>query len=193
MTHLSEAEFVDLIEGTLLPARLAHVDACAACREQAAALHNVFANTVSIDVPEPSPLFWDHLQARVRSAVDAAPEPAGRWRWSGVRLAPFAVAAAVLATVYAGVSLRQWSGGNAPAPLMTVSVADPRVDGTPEAADAEVWDVLTSAASVALEDGTGTGMRAHPAAIDRAVQGLSNAELTELGRLLQSELKRSSN
>jgi hypothetical protein len=30
-------------------------------------------------------------------------------------------------------------------------------------------------------------------AIDRAVQGLSADELNELGRLLQSELKRSSN
>ena len=38
-----------------------------------------------VEVPEPSPLFWDHLSARVRDAVAA--EPARRW-WSGVRSWP---------------------------------------------------------------------------------------------------------
>jgi DNA-binding GntR family transcriptional regulator len=64
----------------------------------------------------------------------------------------------------------------------------------PDADNAEVWSVLTSAASsVEFEDAHDAGMHVYPAAIDHAVQDLSPAELTELGRLLQAELKRSSN
>ena len=193
MTHFSETEFVDLIEGALEPRRAAHADTCAACRDQAAALGVTLRDTAAVDVPEPSPLFWKHLRARVHAAVDAEPLPAtARWSWS--RLLPLAAAAALVFAVYSGRSLRELRDGQPPAPLAVPAVADARVDGTPDPADAEVWEVLTSAAaSVALDDVSGAGMRAHPAAIDHAVQGLSNAELTELGRLLQSELKRSSN
>ena len=37
------------------------------------------------------------------------------------------------------------------------------------------------------------GLVTHPAAVDRAVQRLNQPELEELGRLLQTELKRSGN
>jgi len=63
-----------------------------------------------------------------------------------------------------------------------------------DAQNAEVWDVLTAAASdVGIDDAHAAGLRAHPGAIDGAVQRLNQAELKELGRLLQSEMKRSSN
>ena len=69
-----------------------------------------------------------------------------------------------------------------------------RPETTPDADNAEVWAVLTAAASdVEFEDAHDAGMHVLPAAIEHAVQDLSAAELTELGRLLQSELKRSSN
>src|SRR5437762_12868319 len=32
-----------------------------------------------VDVPEPSPLFWDHLSQRVREAVANEPPPAPGW------------------------------------------------------------------------------------------------------------------
>ena len=81
---------------------------------------------------------------------------------------------------------------------VTGAVADGRdkinIDGLPDPDNAEVWSVLTAAAStVEFEDAHDVGMHVYPAAIDHAVQGLSAAELAELGRLLQSELKRSSN
>ena len=90
-THLSESEFVDLAEETLDPRRAAHVESCASCREQAGALRAMLRETASMDVLEPSPLFWEHFAARVREEV--ASEPAGGrsgWAWTGVRgLAPF--------------------------------------------------------------------------------------------------------
>ena len=196
MTHLSEAEFVDLIDEALAPARAAHLDRCAACREQAAALGAMLHHTAAAETPEPSPLFWDHLQARVRTAIDGEPRPAASWwrRESFAAVVPAAAAAALLVAVLTGVVQRATQEERTPAPQTAANAAvvpDPGVDGTLDPADADVWDVLTSAASI--DDASGAGLRAQPAAIDHAVQRLSSAELTELGRLLQAELKRSSN
>ena len=194
MTHLSEAEFVDLIDETLAPARAAHLDTCAACREQAAALGVVLRDAAAVELPEPSPLFWDHLQARVRAAIDAEPRPAAS-RWGGFRtLVPAAAAAALVVAVLSGVVprvTRDDPSSARPAAANGVVAPDPGVDVTIDPADAEVWEVLTSAASI--DEANGAGMRAQPAAVEHAVQRLSSAELTELGRLLQAELKRSSN
>jgi hypothetical protein len=54
--------------------------------------------------------------------------------------------------------------------------------------------VLTAAAAdLELEEAHAAGLSVQPSAIDRAVQRLTADELNELGRLLQSELKRASN
>ena len=195
MTHLSEAEFVDLIDEALAPARAAHLDTCAACREQAAALGAVLRDPAAAETPEPSPLCWDHLQARIRTAIDVEPRPAASWwRREGFgAVVPAAAAAALLVAVLAGVVQRATQEERAPAAQTAANAAvvpDPGVDGTLDPADVDVWDVLTSAS---IDDASGAGLRAQPAAIDHAVQRLSSAELTELGRLLQAELKRSSN
>jgi hypothetical protein len=208
MTHPSDAEIVDLVEdaGTLEPRRAAHVETCAACRAQADALRGVLRQAASVDVPEPSPLFWKHLSDRVRAGVAAeeaeAAADAARWEWKSLRgrLVPLAVAAALFLAVYGGLELMPIGPHEGhPASVVADRTATPapvpaRSEGTPDAENAEVWAVLTAAASgVALEDAHDAGMHVHPAAIDHAVQDLSAAELNELGRLLQSELKRSSN
>lgn len=105
MTHFSEAEFIDLLEGMLPPARMAHLQHCEACRGQSAAMNVVVARVTengSGDVPEPSPLFWDHLSSRVSDAVAAPAGPAWRergWWWPGTAwvagLASVALAVAV--------------------------------------------------------------------------------------------------
>jgi hypothetical protein len=202
MTHLSESEFVDLAGEALDPRRAAHVEACASCREQADALRAMLRETASVAVPEPSPLFWDHLSARVRDAVAAAPAPdRSGWSWPHLGiLIPMSAAAAVVVAVISGtLLLRTVRNGQAPVMLVpehavATASSDQKTGATPDADNAEVWDVLTSAAStVGFDEAHAVGMHVHPAAIDDAVRDLSAAELTELGRLLQSELKRSSN
>jgi hypothetical protein len=199
VTHLSESEFVDLAEDALDPRRARHVETCASCREQADALRGLLRETSSVTVPDPSPLFWDHLSARVRDGVAAAPAPdRSGWRWSGMRrLVPMgAVAAVVIAAISGALMLRPV---RTDPPVLMVNqpgavTADVRPATLPDADNAEVWDVLTSAAStVGFDEAHAAGMHVVPATIDHAVQDLSAAELTELGRLLQSELKRSSN
>ena len=213
-THLSETELVDLAEDALDPRRAAHAESCASCRDRAGALRAMLRDTASIDMPEPSPLFWEHFAARVRDEIAAEPA-AGRsgWAWTGVLglrqlrsggrgLVPFAAAAALIIAVVSGVLLvRAGRGGPMPSPgagapvvLVTSAGSDGPGSGLPDPDNAEVWSVLTTAAStVEFEDAHDAGMHVHPAAIDHAVQDLSAAELKELGRLLQAELNRSSN
>jgi hypothetical protein len=201
-THLSESEFVDLAEDALDPRRAAHAESCASCREQADALRAMLRDAASVEVPEPSPLFWDHLSARVRDevAADAVARRPG-WIWSGLRgLMPLAAVAALVVAVISGVLLvRGVSPGHLRsepiARTVTAPVAPDRwPDATPDAKNAEVWAVLTAAASgLEFEDAHAAGMHVHQATIDHAVQDMSAAERTELGRLLQTELKRSSN
>jgi hypothetical protein len=201
--HLSESELVDLTEGVLDSRRATHVESCAACREQVEALGAMLGDAATIDVPDPSPLFWEHFSARVRGAI--AEEPvAGRsaWAWLGMRgLVSFAAAAAVVIAVFSGIYLVRTARVG---PMASRTVAGPavvsgtasdgQIDGLPDPDNEEVWDVLTAAAStLELNDAHDLGMHVPPAAIDHAVQSLSAAERTELGRLLQSELKRSSN
>ena len=206
MTHLSEIELVDLAENNaagIPETRAAHVETCAACREQLDALRSMLRESRSVDVPEPSPLFWEHMSMRLRDEVAAEPAPRrSGWNWIGMRgLVSFGAAAALIVAVGSGVLLmRAARDGNPGTPAgeriatALVAPAPARPDATPDGENAEVWAVLTAAASdVAFEDAHAAGMHVPPAAIDHAVQDLSAAELAELGKLLQSELRRSSN
>jgi hypothetical protein len=204
-THLSDAEFVDVAEDTLAPRRAAHVESCASCREQAGVLRVVLHDVSAVEVPEPSPLFWEHLSRRVHDEVATEPSarPSGSV-WGAIRgLVPLAMAAALVVAVFSGVQLtRAVRVGHAGTPRVAERSVVPPLPGTtdrgfettPDADNAEVWAVLTAAAStLEFDEAHDAGMHVHPATIDHAVQDLSAAERTELGRLLQSELKRSSN
>jgi hypothetical protein len=207
MSHLSRSEIVDLVDDTLSPARAAHAETCASCREQVETIRAALRQAVTLDVPDPSPLFWDHFQGRVREGVARAPRPS-MWAW--IRVGGFAPLAAALVAVLAvgvaifgGLTHGRWalvdqhaapSVEPSGAAVAGVESADQGIAQVLEAADSEVWAVLTAAAAdVELEEAHAVGMHVHSATIDRAVQRMSPAELNELGRLLQSELKHSMN
>src|SRR5262245_8728068 len=103
MQHLSGDEFVDLVEGIVSDVDLPHLASCDRCRGQLADLRAALAMAAEkevVDVPEPSPLFWDHFSARVREAVANEPAPPDGWwqrlwSWPGV-LAPVSAVAAVV-------------------------------------------------------------------------------------------------
>src|SRR5471032_1248770 len=89
MSHLSPDQFVDLAEGTKPEASLPHLASCEPCRRQLADMRAMMSEAAAADPLEPSPLFWDHLSARVREAVDeerARPQSwRGSWRESLLR------------------------------------------------------------------------------------------------------------
>lgn len=109
---LSPDEFVDLLDGTLAADRRAHLDTCAACQTTAADVREALAATASLEVPEPSPLFWPAINARVRAAIAADTAAARGWRaWlrldvlvpiAGLALVVMAIASAVDAVSPAG-------------------------------------------------------------------------------------------
>jgi predicted anti-sigma-YlaC factor YlaD len=102
--HLSPREVVDALEEGLSPERGRHLDGCRRCREQLARVSETFEVVRgSGEVPEPSPLFWDHFQARVRERTEGVPMPeAGwrAWRWRALAVAaPGLLAAMVVVTL----------------------------------------------------------------------------------------------
>lgn len=101
MAHLSPDTFVDLLDGTTDEAAIPHLASCESCRQQLAELRITWQAATEADVPEPSPLFWDHLSARVHDAVAAEGQPRAPWwrvdwSWASVGLAGAAVAALAL-------------------------------------------------------------------------------------------------
>src|SRR6185436_9900014 len=97
--HLKDEELVDIAEGTRPESSAPHLGGCDTCRAQLHELRAMLSAAQEVDVPEPSPLFWDHLSSRVRAAVAADGEPRRGFDvpvWRRV-LVPFsAVAAAAL-------------------------------------------------------------------------------------------------
>jgi hypothetical protein len=164
-------------------------------------LRAVMSAAADADVPEPSPLFWDHLSARVREAVGAenatAPDAARLgWVariWSWRVLVPAGTAAALALT--AAVALRapakpdpaasssvggvasvdSGAGLDRPVPLGD----DPTLDFIADLAGELDWDDAAQA-------GLTTGSRS----VDQVVFEMTDAERRELHRILQEELSR---
>jgi hypothetical protein len=195
MSHLTASEFVDSLEGALPPARRAHLQTCEACRAQADTLRDGVAHVSAIDVPEPSPLFWDHFTNRVREAIASERPARSRWYGFALRPLPLALAAAVLSIgvgLYRAASdnIRSSSAASShrnEAPVVAARQSASKLDSH----DDEVWDLLTAAASgIELEDAHAAGLTVRPGEIERAVMDMTPAERAALGRLLQKELKR---
>jgi hypothetical protein len=92
MKHLTPPELIEAAEHSAPPARMTHVEACRACATAVAELRAALGDArLAADVPEPSPLFWDHFSARVKDATSGEPVPHPRW-WAGVWRPVFAVA-----------------------------------------------------------------------------------------------------
>jgi hypothetical protein len=193
MSHLSSAEFIDYVEGTLASTRAAHVRDCERCRTQADAIGRTLARTSDAQVPEPSPLFWEHFSSRVHEAV-ASERPDASWgfRVPWLRPMPVALAAALVILVAAVSVYRAPFAVRPPAGADVVASSSPGSGAaTPTAVGDEAWDLVSDAASgIELEDAHDAGFTVHPGEIDRAVVDMTPVERAALGRLLQRELKR---
>ena len=188
MTHLTSDELIDAVEGTLDAvettldeARQQHLDTCEVCRSQVADLASVLGEALAVAVPEPSPLFWEHLSQRVRTAIAAEPPASGGWgswlRWPV--LAPMAALALI---------------------VLALAVALPREArivpevATSEASDTTIDDRFDLVADLVgdfdWETAVSAGLTVAPGAADRAVLELTALEQQALTRLLQAELTR---
>lgn len=214
--HLNAEELVDIAEGTRPETSAPHLAACTPCRAQLQELRAMMSEIGGVDVPEPSPLFWDHLSSRVSqaAAAEGSSRRSARWftpaegavswteRLMAVRTYAFvSVAAAIL--IAAAVSSRVQAPGPLP-PLATTFVAAPPPPAA--AADASTPAVLLDEAALqgdaslmlvaSLSDGVDydTAREAGLAPRDgaeHAVTHMNDAELRELRRLLTEELAKS--
>jgi anti-sigma-K factor RskA len=187
--HLSPDALVDLAERTANDADVPHLRTCERCRRQLDELRTMMSAAADVDVPEPSPLFWQHFSSRVQESVSAEGQPGQARTWSWTRgwrawaVPVGAVAALVLAVVI---------GSRVPAPAPAKSAANradaaSSVDPLPD--DPALNLVADLAATMNYDDASELEVGTHVGSADEAVGGLSAGERQELRRLLNEALR----
>lgn len=199
MRHLNAVEIVDLVEGRLAPARTGHVETCGTCRARVETTREALASAADLSIPEPSPLFWEHLSSRVREAIGRGPAPAAR-RWSGLPAWAW-VSAAVLVVAVGSAPL--WRASQRDVHLATeAAIEQPARTLPPAGAGHDIWNddiesdrawavVLAVAEDVDWDGVSKAGIVVRPQAAERVVPQLSSDERSELARLIEEELRRS--
>jgi hypothetical protein len=209
MRHLSRAEFIELIEQSpaLSADRVHHAATCAQCRAERDALQPVLARCAEDDVPEPSPLFWDHFSTRVADAVRQETSPAdasaGRgwvrspvtsWAIAGTMALLLIVTVVWRTTLYApvherGVSVASGADGQMLPPATPI-------EGVPVPSDLDAdsdaaWAVVRAAADdLRWDEVHAAGLTAGPDAAEGLALEMTVEERAELVVVVSEELKR---
>ena len=199
MSHLNPSELIDLLDGTLPPARAAHARECPRCRDEVDRARLALDDARGVETGEPSPLFWPQFTARVRRALDAEPRPS-RWLPHAWRLSPAAfglLAAAIIVAGFAAWLLRPMPAGveTAPSGIATVQPSGiPAPASAPLLENAEAdagWDLVAGLAeSLEWDEVASAGVSVRPGAAERALLQLSDEQQEELVRLLEAEIGR---
>jgi hypothetical protein len=207
MKHLTPEELIDSLDRPLPPARQAHADDCARCRAERTRLATVVREVAAVDVPEPSPLFWDHLSARVRESVAQEPPPrvSPGWQrspgWIGSLWTHWAMTSAVVA-ICVSVAWMGWSAietrrGHTSTHDTHPGIAATNANATDTGAAAAVdpsdedWAMMMSVAEEATwDDAESLSIEVRPATVERALNELSSDERRTLVQLLNAELAR---
>lgn len=182
--HFTPEEFVDALEQPLSSERASHLSVCAACHAELNEMRMLMSDVViARDVPEPSPLFWNHLSARVREAVDAEPIPAAWWR---VSWRPLVAIVGGLAMVIVALVLR--TSPHETAAPSGVTQAQLRDAADLQEGDA-VWALINEMApSMRVEEAREAGFVPGRAVTDAAIESLTPKQRQELARLLRAEM-----
>lgn len=192
MRHLTSEQLIDLAEGGRSASSTPHLQSCETCRNRLAELRATLSVAASVDVPEPSPLFWDHFSARVHEAVEAERAAGasvfGRWSW--LRLTPVrvgALAAVVLAIVIVTSGGRPGQPASAPAGS-TASAAGPLDDTLSLGDDPSLSLMADLAADLDWDAASEAGLTTHVGVDNDAVTELTDGERRALNQLLKGEL-----
>jgi hypothetical protein len=193
--HLDEAALLDVAEG-VQSEHAAHLAGCERCRAQVEELRSAMHLSEDVIVPEPSPLFWDHLSARVAQAVadERASEAAAvSIGWAArLRSWPVVTAAAVAAAVVLAVAVNRRSASDTnavqtPAVVATAAAHDltPSLENDPS-----LSFIADLASDLDWDDAVEAGLTSGADAVERVVQDMSDDERRELRRVLQEEMGR---
>jgi hypothetical protein len=149
------------------------------------------------EVPEPSPLFWEHLSQRVHDAVAAEPVPSrtrfGRFNiaWAGGT-----IAAAAMVVLAVAVSMRHEPAGPGlgPAAVGQAAAADVAAAGNslPALEDDASFAVMGELASeIDFDQAGAAGLTIGPGSVEDALNQMSDDEQRAAIELLQQEIKNS--
>lgn len=149
------------------------------------------------EVPEPSPLFWEHLSQRVHDAVAVEPVPSRSWLhgfrvvWAGGVVAAMAVVvlAVTLSTRHAPTGAE-----TTPVAQTQTAVADTAVaaNALPALEDDVSFAVMGELASeINFEEAGAAGLMVSPSAAEDALSEMSGDDQRALVELLQQEIKNS--
>jgi hypothetical protein len=192
--HLAPEELIDVAEGTRSESSAPHLASCEPCRRHVADLRATMAAAADVDVPEPSPLFWDHLSDRVHAATAASSSPSG-WNWWLRAAGPFALATAAAILVAFVATMRLMAPDAAPPP-QSAFVAAPPAPVAParetlnEVTDPSLAVVAGLSDTLDWDEARDAGLAPRGSA-DHAVTHMSERELRELRDLLRQELANS--
>ncbi len=191
--HLSDHEILAVVEGRADEGVQAHAAACGRCAERIEPLRAVLARVRADEIPEPSPLFWSHLSARVAAAVAEEQVAAGGagwrlpWGWKSA-----AMLAAAAACVVAAVVLGTGREGGPDGPVLTGTVSRPvaaSADAEAGPADDGTFDLVAAIIARLGGEGAGdAGFDLAPGSVERAARRLSPDERDALVRVLEEEL-----
>jgi hypothetical protein len=196
MTHLTPDMLLDLADRTRPEADVPHLGSCETCRRQLAEIRATLEVVNEADVPEPSPLFWDHMSARVRTAIESDDHTTNEgwfrgWRVSGLAI-PVGAAAALLLIAAVGLRLGFLTGPDTGTDEGGVAAVVSDSSPAPDGPVAEETDSLTLisdlAADLEWEVAVEAGVATRAGTLDRVVSELSDPERMELQRLLKIEL-----
>ena len=148
----------------------------------------IIAALREVEVPEPSPLFWDHLSERVREAVASEPPPTLDWSshfnfaWAaGIFSAVAAVALAVTVAIHHPAPSSQSAPG--------VTDAAQVDNSAPALEDDPSWAVMGDlAAQMDFDEAGAAGLIATPGAANAAVGQLTPDEQHAVMELLLQEI-----
>ncbi len=187
-------EFIDVLEGTADASSAAHVAECTDCQATLAEVRLTLAAAAEVEVPEPSPLFWSQVNARVRGALDddARRNGASDW-WAWLRwdvVVPVAGLAMIVVALTSAVGRVLPASG----PAQAGGTPDPHVEqvvtvGEPASGGAALELMFDLAATVPDSEWDTFGMAPLPD-LGVAAQSLSLDEQHALTALLQAAVDR---
>jgi hypothetical protein len=187
-THLSPQESVNALDGVLPQNRQSHLDSCAACRTHVDDLRAMMTTVGEVEeVPEPSPLFWDHFQARVQTAVQAEmvrPAPAPWWAMI-VSVRGAMAAAATVAVAMVAVALYP---GDHVAPIAPVEDAQVAVADDAMALETAEWMFVSQIMGTLEQADVREVLAPSPRAVDNAFAALTSDERDAFVKLLTAEM-----
>ncbi len=191
MWHLTPGALIDVVEGTQAEQAFPHLTTCVRCRQQLADLRAALSVARSdIDVPEPSPLFWDHLSSRVREAVaaEAAAPRSTTFGWVTWRSAALGSAVVLAFAVALFVHLAPREARVPAAPASVGVRSEDHQIGSPTLTEAPFSFVAELAESLDWDTAAEAGLTTRLGSVDRTLTDLSSDESVALERLLNEAL-----